>query len=114
MSSIRMRSETHDEVYSVPLRAPRADIEMTMAKSKPPTGPASARPKSRPIVVVAVAMSKGRTRKYDTLAARKRTTITAMLLLIMSLREDEHQAGAKGSPRTSTHGRTPGATSLAT
>jgi hypothetical protein len=60
-------------------------MEMTIAKSKPPTGPARARPKSSPIVVVAVAMSKGRTRKYETFAARKSTTITAIELLIMSL-----------------------------
>lgn len=45
---VMRRKTTHDEVYRVPLSAPRAEIETMMAKRRPPTGPARARPKSRP------------------------------------------------------------------
>ena len=49
VDELAMRKKTtHDEVYRVPLSAPRAEIETMMAKRRPPTGPARARPKSRP------------------------------------------------------------------
>lgn len=40
--------QTYEEVYSVPFSAPSAEIDTMMAKRRPPTGPANARPKSRP------------------------------------------------------------------
>lgn len=58
-------------------------MDTMMAKRRPPTGPARARPKSRPMVDVAVAMSNDSTRKYEMLARTKRTRIKPMLLLIM-------------------------------